>query len=298
MSHLLKRVLIGCIALALLGTSTLGAESANLSSLKEQIEKVLPTSQKGKISIAYTNILTGETIGLNDTTSFNPASVIKVAVLVEAYIQASEGRFNFSDTLELKKSHKVPGAGPMYGQLAGKRFTIQHLAECMIHYSDNTATKMLIDFLGKENINRSMKKLGLKNTVIGNSDLLHAQGLNVSTSRDINLLLTKISRGQVVSSEACSQMVMLLSNQKYRWGIPKSVPKNIIVANKTGTLNGIKHDVGIVFDQNTPYAVSIFTQNFDSVSQAKLAIAKVSETIFKWTNDHYHNKSSDPSVRL
>ncbi len=259
----------------------------DLEGLKHEIECTLPRGQ-GRVSLCFTDILTGESFGLDDTIACNPASVIKIPVMVEAYIQANQGRFSFSDRLKLKESDKVLGAGPMYGQKSGRSFSIQYLVENMIHYSDNTATKMLIDFLGKEHINADMRALGLTQTIIGTSNLLKANGLNFSSTKDMSILLSKLSKGDIVSTDACTEMVTLMSKQKYRWGIPHSVPKEIVVANKTGTLNGIKHDCGIVFSKKSPYVISIFTSNFKSVATAKQSISKISEIVFNWTNTHSH----------
>jgi beta-lactamase class A len=258
----------------------------SLYGLKHQILDLIPPESQGKIGLSLVNLNTGDTLGVNENEMVNPASVIKVAVMVEAYIQASQGRFKFSDKLILRQSHKVYGAGPLFGQPNGKAFPIQYLIECMIHFSDNTATKMLIDFMGKDSLNLSMRKLGLTQTVVGNSDLLKAKGLNFSTPRDTTLLLSKIAKGSIVSNKACREMVLILSQQKYRWGIPKPVTKDILVANKTGTLDGIKHDAGIVFVKQCPYAITIFSSDFKSAAVAMQLIAKISDVVFTWSVIH------------
>lgn len=282
-----SRIVIATLASIALGSSLWA--SSDLSGLRQELQKNMPRGTE-IVSLAFTDIVTGETVGLEDTVPINPASVIKVPVMVEAYIQANEGRFTFSDKLILKQSDKVYGAGPMYFQKNGAGFSIQYLVECMIHYSDNTATKMLIDFLGKDRINTTMRRLGLTQTVIGNSNLLKAKGLNYSSTKDMNVLLTKISKGEIVSTEACSEMITLMAKQKYRWGIPSSVPKNVIVADKTGTLNGIKHDCGIVFNKKSPYVLSIFTANFKSVADAKQRVLKLSEVVYAWAAARDHTK--------
>ena len=258
----------------------------NMVELQQSIHDMIPPSFEEKICLSVTNLLTGKSIGIHDEMAVNPASVIKIAVMVEAYIQASHKKISFEDILILKKNHKVPGAGSFYYQPIGSKCSIRQLVYGMIHDSDNTATKMLIEHLGKNRINASMKQLGLTHTVIGTSNLLKAQGLNFSTPRDMNRLLSCICYGKIVSRPACSEMVSLLSNQRYRWGIPKYIPKDIVVANKTGTLNGIKHDSGIVFLPNSPYAITIFTHDVSSVQSAMSLISKISERTYEWSKNH------------
>ncbi len=263
-------------------TTAIMAVDVSLQNLKLAMEHVIPSNPQGRIAFCVIDLATGQSIGVNESTAMNPASVIKIPVMVETYAQERTGRFKLSDKIVLKKSQKVWGAGPLYSQPDGKSFQIQYLVECMIHYSDNTATKMLIEYLGKENINRTMRQIGLQKTVVGNSDLLKAEGLNYSCPKDMSLLLSKLSKGQVVSAKASREMLLILSQQKYRWGIPKPVPSDVLVANKTGTLNGIKHDCGVVLMKDSPYAISVFTSGFPSSYRAMGIISTLSDTVFRW----------------
>jgi beta-lactamase class A len=274
-------IIMGMVV-ALYAATPLTAIDVSLQGLKQTMERIIPPGPQGRIAFCVTDLATGQSIGVNESTAMNPASVIKIPVMVETYAQERKGRFKLSDKIVLKKSQKVWGAGPLYSQPEGRAFSIQYIVECMIHYSDNTATKMLIDYLGKENINHTMRQIGLQKTVIGNSDLLKAEGLNYSSPRDMTLLLSKLSKGQVVSAKASREMLLILSQQKYRWGIPKPVPSDVLVANKTGTLNGIKHDCGVVLMKDSPYAISVFTSGFPSSYKAMGIISSLSDTVFKW----------------
>jgi beta-lactamase class A len=262
----------------------------SLIALKEQLMTLIPPESQGRLGFVVTDLSTNYSIGFNGSEAINPASVIKIPVMVEAYIQASQGKLNLDDRLVLKQHHKVPGAGPLYGQRPGQSFSLHYLIECMIHYSDNTATYMLIDRLGPGRITQSMKRLGLRQTVVGTGQLLKAKGINFSTPQDMNLLLAKLANGQVVSPQASREMIHILSQQKYRWGIPRLVPKSVVVADKTGTLAGIKHDCGVVFLSGSPYVISVFTSGFRSMSSAMQVISKVSDTVFLWADSRAREK--------
>jgi len=260
------------------------ADRTDMVRLKQMIDAELVGDNLGVVGYCLTDITTGDSIGQRDDERVNPASVIKVPVMVAVYMAAAQGRLNLSDQIVLTPAHKIWGAGPLHAQKNGRRFPITYLVECMIHFSDNTATKMLIDHVGKSRINQYMIQLGLQKTVIGTSDLLNAYGLNYSTPRDMNLLYAKMAKGRIVSPQVSREMLFILSAQKYRWGIPKSVSKDVLVANKTGTLNGVKHDSGIVFVKNKPYALSVFTTEFKSVFTAMKLISKISELSYHWAN--------------
>ncbi|NBV41194.1 serine hydrolase, partial [bacterium] len=227
-------LLIGCPSYAV-----------DYESLKQSLEEFAYT-HPGNISVSFTDLTNNRKISIAEDRLFNPASVIKVPVMVEVFNQAQRGRLSLGDELVLRASDKISGSGMLQYQPVGGRYTIRTLLELMITHSDNTATRMLIEHVGKESINKTMREIGLRNTVIGNSDLLKAEGLNFSTPGDMNTLLTKIYRGQVISRAASDEMLEIMARQHVKWGIPKYLPNQLKIANKTGTLAYVKNDAGIV----------------------------------------------------
>ena len=123
-------------------------------------------------------------------------------------------------------------------------------------------------------------------TKIGTSNLLEADDINVSTAHDTNLLLTKIATGQIISSKACEDMITIMSGQTHRWGIPKLIPANVRVANKTGTLHNIKHDCAIVCLKQKPYAITIFTQDLPYLSH-RVLVPRISQKVYEWAFDSF-----------
>ncbi len=97
---------------------------------------------------------------------FPTASVFKVPVIVELYGQVEAGRLSLDDRLILKDSIKVPGSGILKELSEGLEVTVRDLSRLMMILSDNTATDMLVERVGKENVNARMRRLGLKNTVV------------------------------------------------------------------------------------------------------------------------------------
>ena len=93
------------------------------------------------------------------------ASLIKLPVLIEAYLQADEGKFKLTDKIELKESDKVPGSGILtYHFSEGASLPIRDVLRLMIAFSDNTATNLVLDKVGIANVNKRMADWGLKET--------------------------------------------------------------------------------------------------------------------------------------
>lgn len=239
-------------------------------------------TRPGVISVSFVDLRNNQRVSIAEDRLFNPASVIKVPVMVEVFKQVSHLRFSLDDRLTLKASDKVGGAGSLQYHRVGGAYTIRYLVEEMVTHSDNTATKMLIEYVGKENINRTMRSLGLVNTKIGNSNLLKAEGLNFSTAGDMALLFSKIFYGQVVSPEVSKEMTAVMLRQKVKWGIPKYLPSDVRVANKTGTLAYVKNDTGIVFFENNPYVISVFTSKLEDKPFSTMWVAEISRIVYDW----------------
>ena len=264
----------------LLSGGTHATEDAYVS-LQASLEN-FAQSHNGVISVSFTDLTTNKHIGVQDDIKFNPASVIKVPVMVEVFRQVLDGRISLQDKLRMRRTDVIGGSGFLYTQKVGRTYTIRYLTEIMITHSDNTATKMLIDHLGARNINKTMRELGLKDTVIGSSNLLRAEGLNYSSPRDMNMLLAQIYHGNILSRDRCQEMMSIMTRQHHKWGIPKYLPGSLRIANKTGTLNYVKNDSGIVFFEGRPYVLSVFTTKKDPNAFGLMWVPQVSRIVYEW----------------
>ena len=262
-----------------LGISVFASEK--YESLRQTLENFAYT-HPGNISISFEDLTNNHKVAIAEDRLFNPASVIKVPVMVEVYRQVVQRKLSLDDRIVMRRSDKISGSGTLQYQRAGNSYTVRQLVEQMITISDNTATYMLIERVGKENINRTMRELGLKNTMIGSSDLLKAEVLNFSTPGDMTTLLTKIYRGQVINRWASEEMLAVMGRQHVKWGIPKYLPSQVRVANKTGTLAYVKNDAGIVFLDNRPYVISVFTSKAPARPFGTTWVAQISRIVYDW----------------
>lgn len=256
-------------------------ESSQLLQLREKIEKQIDTDS-GIIGISYIDLTSGEYLSINGDHLFNPASVIKVPVMVEAFRQREMGLLNFSQRVTLRSSDKLWGSGSLYFARVGSTYTVRELIETMITHSDNTATKMLIRLLGMKNITGTMRNIGLKHTVLNTSMLLKAEGLNYTTPNDMATLMYQLYQLKVVSPQASLDMIGIMLRQQCRWGIPRFLPDTLKIANKTGSLNGVRNDTAIIFYKDKPYILSILTNQMKSNTYAKYLVSKISQYVYEW----------------
>ena len=244
---------------------------------KERILDML-SSLKGDIGFAACDPSAGESVSFNPDAPIQAASVIKLFVMAEAFRQREAGLFDFEAPVTVREENHLPSCGALTYMRAPLTLPWGDLVTLMIILSDNTATNMLIDRLGMDNINAMIDSLGMKNTRLRRKlwqSELSRQGIqNTVSAGDTNLFLLKLYREELVSPAASREMLGILLNQRLNGKMPFYLhSRGIRCAHKTGEDDGITHDVGIIF-ADRPVIFSFLSEHTD-VPEAETALQKL-----------------------
>lgn len=237
----------------------------------------------GKIGVYYKDLNTGRSFGIHEKEPFLAASVIKLAVLIEAYRQVEESIISFHNIIPVKNEDKVPSCGSLNYMHDGLEVTIKDLCVLMIIQSDNTATNILLRHLGIESVNQTMKTLGYDKTHInrllfdGKAQLEGKE--NYFAPEEIGNMLESLWKGKIISQEASLEMINIMKQQQINHKIPYFIPKNISIAHKTGEDSGITHDIALVFARN-PF-ILCFASNETNVQQTESVIREVARLCYE-----------------
>jgi beta-lactamase class A len=232
------------------------------------------------MGIAIEDLTTGDHYFLHENEVFAQASSIKITVLANLYLQAQQGKLKLTDLYTVQSADLVPDSDIMNGLTPGvTRVTLRDLATMMVAVSDNSATNVLIDKVGMQNVNGMLDSLGLTHTRLRRKmmDLEAAkQGReNISTPREMMQLLDAIYHGKVLNKESTADFFKLLSTGKASF-IPRDLPPELKVANKPGELEAVRNDSGIVFVEGRPYVICVMTGYLRNERDGEDAISKVS----------------------
>lgn len=209
----------------------------------------------GHVGLYIKHTGTGEVISLRESFPVEAASVIKLTIMAEAFRQREEGLLDFARSVTVPAEAKYPSCGALSYLHDDITVQVRDLVTLMIILSDNTATNLLIDMLGKEQINQMIVKLGLTGTVLNRKLFmpeLSKQGIqNAVTAGDMGRLMEMLLAGQVVSKQASDEMLGMLLNQRLNGKMPFYLhSKGIRCAHKTGEDDGVTHDVGVIYGKS------------------------------------------------
>jgi len=156
----------------------------------------------------------------------------------------------------------------------------------MIIVSSNLATNLIIEKVDARDVTATMRSIGANDIQVlrGVEDgKAFEKGLNNKTSAyDLMVMFEKIAREEMVSKEASAEMTRILLDQKFNEIIPALLPKDVKVAHKTGSVNGVRHDSGIVIlPDGRKYVLVLLSKELEDVEAGIKAMAKVSGIIYQ-----------------
>ena len=241
------------------------------------------TELPGEVSVYGKDLTTDEKWAYEADIPLVAASVIKLPILVEAFRQARDGLISMDESVSIRPEQKMPSCGALTYLHDGLTVTLRDLCVLMIIVSDNTATNILIERLGMEAVNATMRGLGLEKTTLRRL-LFDAQassrGLeNTITAEEMGQLLEMLHKGECVSPEADAEMLGILRDQRLNGKIPFFLD-DLEIAHKTGEDNGITHDVGIVYAEHP--LILCFASNHTDVPAFERFIQDAARDFAAW----------------
>lgn len=277
-------------------------ESNEFIRIKKALLSISPINLD-KISIVVHS--TEGTIQFNANTPRKAASVVKLFILAEVLQQIEAGRIQREQLISIKPEAMVEGAGVINYLTKHNTYSYQNLLELMIIVSDNTASNILLDMIGIDRINHSIKKLGCQDTIIKRKFMdqeAQASGNeNITTAADIVHLLKLFSSDNGPYSKNLRQEVRrLLKNQQFNNKLAAYQMNNckLNIYHKTGELPGVEHDVAIMESTGRKLEVAVLTEGWENNGIAQHFIAEVGRYLMNYvTNGSLSKNSKERSVR-
>ena len=165
-----------------------------------------------------------------------------------AYAEAAAGRVDLEERIRIGKS--VDGSGVLRYLRGVASLTVRDLATLAIVVSDNTATNRLIDRIGVDVVNGYLDRWDCPGSRLRRRmyDVeARGRGLNNEmTPRETARMLRVLLRGDLVDRATSDEVLDLLHGSQEPLRLRRLLPEGAWVANKTGTDEALRNDVGVI----------------------------------------------------
>lgn len=228
----------------------------------------------GEVGLRVCDVLGRELFALNPERVFPAASTIKVPLLILALEWAQAGRLDLEGRVTLQAADRVPGAGVLHELGPGLALSWRDVLILMIVVSDNTATNLVIGWLGVEAVNGWLTGQGWTDTrLVGKLQLPPEQRnpaqlrgeRNRTTALEQTDMLGRLVQGKLLDAAHTALALDILERQQYRDLIGRGLPRAengehlYRLASKSGELGGVHHDVGVLYTPR-PLVIALLSE--------------------------------------
>lgn len=199
------------------------------------------------------------------------ASLYKLGVLMEAERRVENGQLRYSDAITIG-ADDVTDEGSAYEP--GAVLSLDEALEAMITVSDNGAALALWHLFGGSTIDETLARAGMRDFHV----TFDVNGTTLATPRAVGTFFRLLAQKELVSAAASERMLARLERQTLNDRLPAALPKQTVVAHKTGNLPGLTHDAGIIFTPAGARVVVVMT--WDAFEGADTFIADIAAIVY------------------
>jgi beta-lactamase class A len=186
-------------------------------------------------------------VNINGYTPAPAASVIKLPILLEYLTRLDRRELTPDRPIFYADLYRASGAGELQYRPSGVEMPVNDIASQMIRISDNTCTNLMIGALnGTDAVNRQLEYLGLRQTRLRNW-LPDLEGTNTISPYEMVTILHNLDSENLVSAPVQQNGLDILKSTHNRRLIVAPLPKDAVVAHKTGDIGTALGDSGIIY---------------------------------------------------
>ena len=225
------------------------------------------------------------------------ASLMKVPVAIAAYRLRDRGLLSMDEPITVHPDFDSAVVGsrfemdpaedqdPDTWSAVGSPLPLGDLVRRSLTVSGNLAVNLVLERVGLEEVAAVLADAGVTpmTTVsrgIEDAPAREAGLQNLVTANDLGKLLTKLASGRLLSPESTAELEGILVAQEYRDAIPLGVPEDAVVGNKTGWIDGVRHDMAIIRPaEGEPQVMVVLTTGLDD-DESEFRISEVARYLW------------------
>ena len=271
--------------------------SGKENGMKEKIEHIIKkyvSCKTGHFSLGWMDLKDNTSYFYQKEQRMPAASVYKIFTLAGIAKKIDEGDLSWDSKIVLEEDYFSPGSGLLYEFHPGVNLTIRDYAHLMMIISDNTAADVLYHAVTPAYVTREiLRPYGLNHTRymtdccgmvsdyygLGRDQTMsrlsyvrqcnqrmrhshvqydcHAYD-NVTAAGDMVHFLSLLYKGQCINDQCSRDILRIMAKCQTNTRIPFHLPADIAVAHKTGSMEHLVNDAGIVYTPRGDYILAMF----------------------------------------
>jgi beta-lactamase class A len=274
--------------LSLMITTNLTAQNIQQQT-QQQLQNIVDSS-KATVGIAVIDLTTQQLVfAINEKMVLPQASAIKIPILMEVYKQAHAHQLSLTRQVSVTPADKVGGSGVLKQMKDTVTLSIRELCVLMMTQSDNTATNVILQIVGINNVNQTMQAAGFSTTRVQRKMMdteASAKGIeNISTPAEAVAILNLLYQGKFIN-KAVSNDVLAVLKKTARQGsrIANPLPAQVSVSYKPGALPAISTEWAIVHVNQHPYAIAVMEKGKPAGDTSKV-MERISLTVYTYFSE-------------
>lgn len=253
-----------------------------LRQLKQEIRGLVEQQPDLTTGLFFLNPETQEFVTHRGSETFPAASMIKLPVLIAFFQDVDNGKIQLDEELVMRPDLIVGEAGAMQYDEPNSRYEALQVADWMITISDNTATNMIIDRLGGQDVlNQRFEEWGMPQTKI-KQPLPDLEGMNTMSPKDIAVLMGKVSQGEILTAHSRDRALEILRHTVTNTLLPQGIGEGALIAHKTGDIGMAVGDAGLIDMPNGQrYVAGVVVKRPHNDPRAQELIRSISRLTYK-----------------
>jgi len=228
----------------------------------------------GRSIAIYADRLGPVPVGVNADLARPAASVIKVATVMALFDLALEGRADLSESVLVAALGETRYCSILKAFDRDRALSLREVAALSLITSDNPATVFVMSRVSMQDTSRVLSAAGCSayatcKVGFSEAELGPANRANRLTAADAVRLLQHLRR-----TARYAPIVTFLENNLRNARIPALLPDDVVIAHKTGSLEGVVNDAGIVSRSGASFIVAFLSdgQSDHAATQNDIAV--------------------------
>jgi beta-lactamase class A len=252
------------------------------NTITEVVENLKNDSALTSASVYVRSFALGEWLSFNEAEHYDPASMLKVPLLLSALTLAEKDPELMDRPFNCLSSPAKGVSFDSHHAIPGMSYTVRQLLEFMVKYSDNNATATILHMIAPQDFMNTFIKVGLAAPKMSSTNY-------AMTARDYSMFMKALYNSALLSPERSEYALALMTGSDFKQGLLAGLPDSVQVSHKFGEAgNGVEsqlHETGIIYLDKGPYLVTVMTRG-PKMEQLPSAVAAISKVVYECMSHH------------